>query len=965
MTRTLRSHAGLLVLAVAAFACKSTTTPPTPVPTSITPSATSVEFDALGATQALTATVKDQDGAVMSGQTVTWNSADASTASVSSSGTVTAVANGTTTVTATSGSLTADVSVTVTQLTTQIVKVSGDGQTGAVGDTLANPIVVEQRDSQGHPVPGGTGSLVANSVISFAVASGEGSVATTTETPGADGRASTTWLLGTTAGDQTVTVTTAKATVASLAFSATATAGAADTLAMVSGNNQTAAQTTALTDSLVVRVADAYSNPVPGHTVTFSATGGGGSVSPGTVATGADGRAATEWTLGSGAGQKAEAQAETALTGSPVMFDATAVNLAIVAVAPDTIVEGASATITGTGFDPTPANNTVTIDGTAATVTMASATQLVVTVPTYNCQPQRDVSVQVSVGGANSNSATQPLEPAGLVNLALGEQQIIRDPAQFCLQFTASAVGGDGYVVGVGAAAETPGATMSFTLASVTGASASAPLVGSRPPVRPLSPERRQGVIRADDSFWQRQYRAEAALREWERQVMPTLGPPMRDRRGELASSPAGTLQTQAVGDTVHFRVPDLAAANACTSYKDVTTVTRAIGTAGIWYTDISNPTTDSLTSAEIQGYSDTFDLYIYAQDTLYFGVPSDIDANGRVNIVLSLEVNKFPQGVAGFVFSGDLYSRASCPSSDTGEIFYGHVPDPTNVAGTGARSKAGILYQMPSLIAHEFTHDIQFSRRLVLLGSSTVMAGWAAEGQAMLAQEVVGHSVLGNSTGQNYTSTTALQGQGGRWYGQAFGQLSYYFGRLTSGSKASNAPELCSLFARGVTTPCEGSHFYGASWSFQRYVADRFGPTYSGGEIQLNRDIIGLNPTLQGMANWEAVLGVSLDTVLARWAGMLYGDDRVTGLPAELQTPSWDMFEIFSSYANDTYRLIPVDHQFMAFSDSRGVIGGSTAYTRITSAGARPALAVRARDNSDGVLGTAMKPVLWVLRVQ
>jgi hypothetical protein len=467
------------------------------------------------------------------------------------------------------------------------------------------------------------------------------------------------------------------------------------------------------------------------------------------------------------------------------------------------------------------------------------------------------------------------------------------------------------------------------------------------------------------DEMWSRHYRAEARLREWERAVTPSLGRPLRDRRATSAAA-AGRAPgaTQAVGDTVVFRIPDIAG-SLCTSFKTVTTVVRAIGTAGIWHTDITNPTTDSLTTAEIQAYSDTFDLHIYARDTLYFGVPSDIDANGRVEIVLSIEVNKFPQGVAGFVFSGDLYSRAACASSDSSEVFYGHVPDPTNVAGTGARSKANIVFQMPSLIAHEFTHNIQQSRRIVVLGGSSLLESWEAEGQAMLAQEVVGHSVLGNATGQNYTSTTAVQGQGDRWYGQAFDQLSYYFGRLRAGGKASNAPELCSPFASSVSTPCEPDHFYGASWVFQRYMSDRFGPTYPGGERQLHRDIISKFPNIRGAANWESVLGVSLDTLLARWAGMLYGDDRVTGLAPVVGLPSWNLFEIFGSFPNDNYRLIPIARQFVAFSDNRSSRGGSTAYTVVSSAGARSALALRARDGSDAILSGTMEPVFWVLRLQ
>ena len=78
----------------------TTPTPPTPVATSITLSATTLSFASLGQAQQLSATVKDQNGATMSGATVTWTSADNAVATVSSAGLVTAVASGTATITA-------------------------------------------------------------------------------------------------------------------------------------------------------------------------------------------------------------------------------------------------------------------------------------------------------------------------------------------------------------------------------------------------------------------------------------------------------------------------------------------------------------------------------------------------------------------------------------------------------------------------------------------------------------------------------------------------------------------------------------------------------------------------------------------------------------------------------------------------------------------------------------------------
>lgn len=963
-----RLPVALALAGLASFGCKSTSAPPTPVATSIGVSVTTVDIAALGASAAVTATVRDQDGNAMSGQTVTWASTNTGVATVtgSATGTITGVANGATTVTATSGSLSAQVAVNVTQVTSQIVKISGDTQAGTVGQALGQPLVVEQRDSRGNPVPGGTGDLLGNTVVTFAVASGGGNLGGTVANVGPDGRASTTWTLGNTAGAQTVTATAGVATAGTVTFSATAAAGAADTLAIVSGDDQIGTIGVALTDSLVVRVADQFGNPVAGHQVAFAVTSGNGSVSPTMVSTGANGQAASRWTLGATPGaQTAEAQAQTAITGSPAVFDAVATSLAIVAITPDSMVENGSITISGSGFDPVPGNNTVTIDGVTGVVTVASGTSLTVTVPGYNCRPVRAVNVQVAVGGANSNTVSHPLKPANLLNLAVGEQQLVRDPAQFCLQFGSSAVGGDGYLVGVGAAAEIAASTMPFTLTSVVGASAAPPAAAPRSLPRSITGAQ---AVQPLDEQWARHYRAEAGIRAWERAVIPTLGRPLPDRRGQVSGAAAGVagapLAPSAVGDTVMFRIPDVAG-NFCSSFKTVTTVVRAVGTAGIWHTDIANPATDSLTSAEIQAYSDTFDVHIYARDTLYFGTPSDIDANARVEIVLSIEVNKFPQGVAGFVFSGDLFSRSVCASSDSSEVFYGHVPDPSNTAGTGARSKASIVNQMPSLIAHEFTHNIQQSRRIVVLGGSATMASWEAEGQAMLAQEVVGHSVLGNAAGQNYTSTTALQGQGNRWYGQAFRLLADYYGQISTG-KAVGAPELCTLFGTtSLSTACDPFHFYGASWAFQRYVADRFGPTYSGGETQLHRDLVSKFPNTQGSANWESVLGVSFDSVHARWAGMLYGDDRVTGLAAPVAMPSWNMFEIFGTFPSDDYRLIPIARTFTAIADSRSVRGGSTAYTLISSAGARPAMALRVRDAADAVLGGTMEPVVWVLRTQ
>jgi hypothetical protein len=83
-------------------------------------------------------------------------------------------------------------------------------------------------------------------------------------------------------------------------------------LAVVSGNHQTAPVGAPLAESVVVKVADATGRPVAGTRVVFQVTpGSGGSVSPATTLTDNNGEAAAAWSLGPSAGaQSAEASVE-------------------------------------------------------------------------------------------------------------------------------------------------------------------------------------------------------------------------------------------------------------------------------------------------------------------------------------------------------------------------------------------------------------------------------------------------------------------------------------------------------------------------------------------------------------------------------------------------------------------------------------------------------------------------------
>jgi len=143
--------------------------------------------------------------------------------------------------------------------------------------------------------------------------------------------------------------------------------------------------------------------------------------------------------------------------------------------------------------------------------------------------------------------------------------------------------------------------------------------------------------------------------------------------------------------------------------------------------------------------------------------------------------------------------------------------------------------------------------------------------------------------------------------------------------------------------------------------LTDRF---YSGSASDFHQDIISANPSIRGVANIEAITGMEFESLFAQWGAMLYVDDWVTGAPAELDMPSWDLPAVLASVASSS-SLEPRDRAFGNFTDNLSVRGGSHAYTLVSAVGARPALAIKIRDATDDYLGTAMTPILWIVRTQ
>ena len=193
----------------------------------------------------------------------------------------------------------------------KIAIIAGDSQAAPAGATL-QPIVVKVTDALDRPVEGQT--------VAFTIDAGGGQVAPPTAVTGSDGHASATWTLGGAAGQQRVQAQVSGDDLL-VKFIASAMSGVGALIEPVSGDNQTAAVGSALPDSLVVRVMDEQRNPVAGVEVQWTVTGGG-SISPVTVVSGADGTAAAERVLGNASGTQG---AQAAATGiGSVTFTQTA-----------------------------------------------------------------------------------------------------------------------------------------------------------------------------------------------------------------------------------------------------------------------------------------------------------------------------------------------------------------------------------------------------------------------------------------------------------------------------------------------------------------------------------------------------------------------------------------------------------------------------------------------------------------
>jgi len=349
-----------------------------------------------------------------------------------------------------------------------------------------------------------------------------------------------------------------------------------------------------------------------------------------------------------------------------------------------------------------------------------------------------------------------------------------------------------------------------------------------------------------------------------------------------------------------------------------------AIGTHSIILADSLNPA-GGFTDADYVRYAARFDSLVYPLDVGAFGEPTDIDGNGRIGLIFTLEVNRLtPSGspvyVGGFTYSRDLFpvkatDRAqACAGSNEGEFFYLMAPDPLGRVNGNRRTAGFVDTNTTAVIAHEFEHLINSSRRLYVNNAPAFEDKWLDEGLAHIAEELLFYHEAGLAPRMNVdASDIAASGQRTTAFNLDMtggGNTSRYRGYLFNPSRSSPYAADDSLNTRGAT------------WNLLRYLADR--AAASDGNIFFRL----ANGPATGIQNLQAVFGKDVSTKVRDWATSHAVDDVAATGPA-LQQASWNWHSIYTAlYGNYPLQLPRVIN---AASYSGSIVAGGAAYYQFT----------------------------------
>jgi len=357
------------------------------------------------------------------------------------------------------------------------------------------------------------------------------------------------------------------------------------------------------------------------------------------------------------------------------------------------------------------------------------------------------------------------------------------------------------------------------------------------------------------------------------------------------------------VGSLVRFNVNTK---DACINPDHRTGRVIALSQRAIIVSDTANPQgAGTYTDEEYQNFGQQFDQLVWPTLVTNFGEPQDVDRNQRVIIFFTRAVNELtPRNqewyVGGFFFARDLFPRTAapgfeaCPGSNHAEMMYMLVPDPQGVVNGNARLKERELRSTVAVIAHEFQHLINASRRLYVVragGANWNEETWLNEGLSHIAEELTAYAASTLVPRQNIDADRLTQ-----FPSEQAAFFAYQSSNVTRLAEYLKNPDTTSI--NGV----DGLATRGAAWSFLRYAADRRVAAGTS-ESVFWRSLIDSNNI--GFTNLQSSISAEPMDWINDWLVASYAADLVPGLEARYQLPSWNFRSIYPRLRSAQGQLI------------------------------------------------------------
>lgn len=372
-----------------------------------------------------------------------------------------------------------------------------------------------------------------------------------------------------------------------------------------------------------------------------------------------------------------------------------------------------------------------------------------------------------------------------------------------------------------------------------------------------------------------------------------------------------------------------------------------AVSERAIVVADTLNPD-GGFTDAHYRQFASEFDALVHPTLSRTFGEPSDIDGNGKVVMFFTSAVNDLtPPGsngvVVGFFYARDLFVSSGingCPGSNEAEMFYLVVPDPERAVQEPIFSLENVELLTMGVVAHEYQHLINASRRIHVNDAETLEEIWLDEALSHIAEEVMFYEAAGLQPRQDLIFDDLIAN--GR---RVDATVRYIFDNLVRYGIFLEEINAASVFEYDLAGR-------GASWSFLRYLADRSGRP----DDEFFYEIA--NARNSGLANLNRVLGGSAAEMARDWAVSIYADNYVFGIPAEYRQPSWNFRSVLPPFFSERFplsdRRLDADRAL-----NLGLKGGGTAIIRVSVDQAARAILEATEQGGEGLPASVMLTVL------